>query len=412
MECMQRLEAYLRENKVPFQMQHHARAYTAQEVAASEHVSGRLVAKTVFAFADGKMVMAVLPAHHVLDLASLKSALGAKDVRLAEEAEFSAAVPNENDRYIRTFRQEVDLAGGLDHFWDLAKLAGLQTPFLRLSRALGGGMRNGEVYVIGANQGAGKTSLALQFITHLLYRHVGVLFFSMEMDWRAVFQRMAAIEAECNLNEYREAQIIRLSKKASELDKAEAAHREAEMVSRLSQATARLVGLPLLVSTKPSVTPEYISQEAARLKKQHPIQLVVVDHMQLMSSAGGQRSDYEKFTAISRQMKQTAMDMGVPLLLVSQTSRGNAKEHRGELDVSDLRGSGAIEEDAAAVMLLYEDKDDRDRALLDGTYPSGPVKSWLKLGKNRYGEQGKYLELKHYKTYTKFAESHTGPEAA
>mgnify|MGYP005848269869 CR=1 FL=1 len=94
MNCREQLEAYLRENRVPFNTQHHPLVYTAQEVAASEHISGRLVAKTVFVLADGKLVMAVLPAHHVLDLASLKSALGAKDVRLAEEAEFAAAVPN------------------------------------------------------------------------------------------------------------------------------------------------------------------------------------------------------------------------------------------------------------------------------------------------------------------------------
>jgi replicative DNA helicase len=70
--------------------------------------------------------------------------------------------------------------------------------------------------------------------------------------------------------------------------------------------------------------------------------------------------------------------------------------------VSDLRGSGAIEEDAAAVMLLYEDKADRERALADMTYVRGPVKSWLKIGKNRYGLQGAYMALAHYKNWTRF----------
>jgi replicative DNA helicase len=104
-------------------------------------------------------------------------------------------------------------------------------------------------------------------------------------------------------------------------------------------------------------------------------------------------------------MKRVATEIEVPLLLVSQTSRNQAKEHRGELEVSDLRGSGAIEEDAAAVMLLYEDKADRDRALQEGDgsrYVRGPVRTCLKLGKNRYGEQGRYFHFQHMKATTRF----------
>src|SRR5262249_5842702 len=154
-----------------------------------------------------------------------------------------------------------------------------------------------------------------------------------------------------------------------------------------------LMQYSLLVSTRAAVSPDYITAETARLRRRQKISLVGVDHMQLMSSTGHERSDYKKFTSISRAMKQVGVEVASPLLLVSQPSRRNSSDRRSEWEVSDLRGSGAIEEDAATVLLLYEDHDDRQRALNDLTYAKGPVKSWLKIGKNRYGMQGAYLPL-------------------
>jgi len=94
MNCKERLDAYLRENKVPFQVIHHPLAYTAQEVAAAEHVPGKMLAKVVMVFADGKLVMLALPAPHRVDLNKAAAALGAKEVRLAHEEEFVAAFPD------------------------------------------------------------------------------------------------------------------------------------------------------------------------------------------------------------------------------------------------------------------------------------------------------------------------------
>ncbi|MDR5682918.1 MAG: YbaK/EbsC family protein [Armatimonadota bacterium] len=93
MTCRERLEAYFRENHVPFQVTWHPIAYTAQEVAAAEHVSGYLVAKPVMAWAGDQMVMVVLTAPQRLDLAKLQQATG-KPTRLAEEAEFAPAFPD------------------------------------------------------------------------------------------------------------------------------------------------------------------------------------------------------------------------------------------------------------------------------------------------------------------------------
>jgi replicative DNA helicase len=122
-----------------------------------------------------------------------------------------------------------------------------------------------------------------------------------------------------------------------------------------------------------------------------------------MGSTGKVKSDYEKFTSISRATKGIAAELKVPLLLISQTSRANSMDRRAELEVSDLRGSGAIEEDAAVVMLLYYDSEDFKMAKNDPErLKRGPIKTWLKLGKNRYGPQGTYELLNHHKAQTRF----------
>jgi KaiC/GvpD/RAD55 family RecA-like ATPase len=325
---------------------------------------------------------------------------GADLRRLAREAQewtpewaFTALVPHENDKYLRTFSQSVQDFGGVDQFWKSLEVEGVPTPFESLTRSLGG-LRDGEVYILAANQGAGKTSLALQFGITALEKRIGLLVFSMEMSHQNIFQRMAAIDARVDLSEYR-----RLTRFDPDSSERAAAYRE------LKDSTARFSRSPLYVTTKSGVTPEFLLEESMRVKARAKIGLVIVDHMQLMSTTGRAKSDYEKFTSISRATKGIASELGVPLLLISQTSRANSSDRRSELEVSDLRGSGALEEDAAAVMLLYYDKDDFDLAKGDPTgerLKNGPLKTMLKLGKNRYGAQGTYMELNHFKAYTRF----------
>jgi Ala-tRNA(Pro) deacylase len=94
MSCKERLESYLRERGIPFELKHHARAITAQEVAASEHVPGRMFAKTVMVLADRKMVMLVLPAPYHVNPGKVARALGAGEVFIAGEEEFEGAFPD------------------------------------------------------------------------------------------------------------------------------------------------------------------------------------------------------------------------------------------------------------------------------------------------------------------------------
>ena len=93
MRCQEQLEHYLREHQIPYQIQHHPVAFTAQRIAQGEHISGKKVAKSVVVFADQTMVLLVLPAVFRVDLQKVQECLGAKQVRLAHEDEFQAAFP-------------------------------------------------------------------------------------------------------------------------------------------------------------------------------------------------------------------------------------------------------------------------------------------------------------------------------
>ena len=94
MSVSARLESYLRDNKVPFQVVHHPLAYTAQEVAASEHIPGQKLAKVVILMAGGKLAMLAIPAPSRVDLGKTAAALGVKEVRLAREDEFADFFPD------------------------------------------------------------------------------------------------------------------------------------------------------------------------------------------------------------------------------------------------------------------------------------------------------------------------------
>jgi Ala-tRNA(Pro) deacylase len=94
MTCRERLETYFREQGVKYHVQAHPEVYTAQEVAAVEHVPGRLMAKVVVAMVDGTLTALVLPAPHRVDIPKLKGALRAKEARLAREQEFATVFPD------------------------------------------------------------------------------------------------------------------------------------------------------------------------------------------------------------------------------------------------------------------------------------------------------------------------------
>jgi len=94
MQCKERLEAYLRQHQVPYQLQHHTQAFSAQKIAEREHVPGKTVAKPVIVMVDSTLIELVIPASYQVDLNKLQSILGARDTRLAHESEFANVFPD------------------------------------------------------------------------------------------------------------------------------------------------------------------------------------------------------------------------------------------------------------------------------------------------------------------------------
>ena len=94
MQCKERLEAYLRQHQVPYQLQHHTQAFSAQKIAEREHVPGKTVAKPVIVMVDSKLIELVIPASYQVDFKKLQSILGARDTRLAHESEFANVFPD------------------------------------------------------------------------------------------------------------------------------------------------------------------------------------------------------------------------------------------------------------------------------------------------------------------------------
>jgi Ala-tRNA(Pro) deacylase len=94
MQCQVKLEQYLRLEQVPYQIQHHSVAFTAQQIAESEHISGKKVVKSIVVLADGRKILLALPASLRVDLDKVRTHLGAQDVHLAHEYEFKADFPD------------------------------------------------------------------------------------------------------------------------------------------------------------------------------------------------------------------------------------------------------------------------------------------------------------------------------
>lgn len=226
---------------------------------------------------------------------------------------------------------------------------GLASGFECIDR-LTAGFQPGNLIVIGARPSMGKTGFALCMAANVgLRSHLPVAIFSLEMNKGEVTQRLLSAEALV------EAQKIRTGALSIE-------ERE-----RLQAAGSRLSNAQIFIDDSADLTAIELRSKARKLALRHPdLALVVVDYIQLMTS--GQRFDnrVQDVSATSRALKVLAADLGVPVVALSQLSRGVEARHDKRPQLSDLRETGAIEQDADVVGFLYRDEyynpDDTDQA--------------------------------------------------
>jgi replicative DNA helicase len=258
-------------------------------------------------------------------------------------------------------------------------LRGLATGFTEFDR-LTGGMRPGDLVIVAGRPSMGKTTLAVNMAEYAAVNpkiKASVAIFSMEMPSEQVITRMLSSVGSVPLNSIRTGKI------------------SDEDWVRITSATTQLAEAKIFVDETPALTPTDLRARARRVKREHGLDLVVVDYLQLMQVPGSKENRATEIAEISRSLKALAKELSVPVIALSQLNRSvEQREHKKPV-MSDLRESGAIEQDADMILLIY-----REEVYDKNTTKRGIAE--IDLVKHRNGEIGTFL-LTFQGQYTRFA---------
>ena len=250
------------------------------------------------------------------------------------------------------------------------------------------GLRAGQMVVIGARPGVGKTSFALNLATNAAINGASVAMFSLEMSKTEIAQRLLSAQAKIPLTAIRSARI------------------QDNQWPQIMEATSDLSQLDILVDDTPGTTVTEIRAKARRMLRDKPNGLVIVDYLQLLSPPpGGHRADSRatEVSEMSRGIKIMAKDLGVPVIALSQLNRGletRTGKYGKRPQLSDLRESGSIEQDADIVILLDRSMNEEEAEREER--PDMGVTEFI-IAKNRSGPLGT-VSLMFLPGSTKFVE--------
>jgi replicative DNA helicase len=263
-------------------------------------------------------------------------------------------------------------------------ITGVPSGFVDLDE-LTTGFQASELVIVAARPSMGKTAFCLNIATHAAVEGHGVAVFSLEMSKDALVQRMLCAEARVDSQAVRRGTL-----------------RDTDF-TRLARAAGLLQTAPVWIDDTPALTLLEMRSKARRLRADNDIKMVVVDYLQLMRSPEHSENRVQEISDISRSLKGLARELEIPVVALSQLSR--ASEQRGGDRVpvlSDLRDSGAIEQDADLVMFIHRPemyKDQRDKAEADGRSIEGEAHVYL--AKHRNGPTGA-IDLYFHKQFTRF----------
>lgn len=224
---------------------------------------------------------------------------------------------------------------------DGSESPGISTGIPLLDRLLGGGLKGGKQVIVAARPSVGKSSFAQQVCLNVAKAGYGAAFLSQEMTKDELTERAAACMGRIDLEH-----VI-----SGELEDGE--------WSRLVEAVERMRDLPLYFDEQPALTLHDIAAKARMLKRQHDLKLLVVDYIQLCA-AGDKDSRHHQIEALSRGLKNLSKQLDLTIITLSQLNREVEKRTNGRPVLSDLKESGAIEEDADVVMLLSRNGDEQE----------------------------------------------------
>jgi replicative DNA helicase len=259
-----------------------------------------------------------------------------------------------------------------------APVTGLETGFVDLDR-MTSGLHPSDLIIIAARPGLGKTSLCLNIAEHVAIRKqktVGI--FSLEMSKEQLVKRLLCSEARIDAHRINTGYLAK------------------EDWNRLSRASGDLSEAKIFIDDTASINVPELRTKARRLSLEHGLDLIIVDYLQLMS---GSTQRYENRTQeisqISRGLKGIAKELNLPVVAVSQLSRAveaRRGDHRPQL--SDLRESGSIEQDADVVLFIYRED------MINPTEDNSGIAELI-IGKQRNGPTGS-IQLAFSKQFTKF----------
>jgi replicative DNA helicase len=246
-------------------------------------------------------------------------------------------------RVVDTMTPLQELLGeSLDHLERLYErqetVTGLETGYVDLDEQLSG-LQPSNLIVIGARPSMGKTSLALGMVAHAGVR-LGqpVLLFSLEMSHLELTQRLLCAEARVDAGRLRTGRL-----------------RESDW-PKIGHAISRMSEAPIYIDDNPNLTVMDIRARARRLKAQRGLSLVVVDYLQLMTGRNRAENRQVEVSEISRGLKILARELKVPVVALSQLSRGLEARQDKRPMLADLRESGSIEQDSDVVLFIYRDE--------------------------------------------------------
>ncbi|MDR0552062.1 MAG: replicative DNA helicase [Spirochaetaceae bacterium] len=261
---------------------------------------------------------------------------------------------------------------------------GVPSGFTRLDEYTQG-FQNSEMIVIGARPSLGKTALALNMAVYAADKaKTPAAFFSLEMSDMALALRM--LSAEAGIDSY----------------KLKTGFMDTAMLNQLITATGRLYDLPMYIIDRPNMKLFDLCSTAMRLKAEKNIGIIFIDYLQLIvTDNGSKRPDWERVSEISREIKGLAKKLNIPVVALSQVGR-DSEGNRPTL--RDLRGSGAIEQDADVLIFLHRDRVTDKQS--DGPPPED-LETELIVAKNRNGAVGECKIIFRSK-YTQFLNKQNG----
>lgn len=254
----------------------------------------------------------------------------------------------------------VQLLDRIQSLADGTQPVGIPTMFKGLDRMIGGGLKGGKQIILAARPSIGKSSLAEQICLNLAMNGHPAAFFSMEMSKDELTDRAVANIGSINLDNLINGQLTD------------------DEWPALTQAADKMRGIPLFLDDQPALMLHDIAAKARALKRTHGIKLIVIDYLQLCAGSKDKDNRHHQIEELSRGTKALAKQLDITVILLSQLNREVEKRSGGRPVLSDLKESGAIEEDADVVMLLSR----------MATMSSGFQTLYCDIPKNRQGRTG------------------------